>query len=244
LTKALKSTYRLILSLFLLIAGLNVFAQPDSIPPRADSTKTVADSADLRVTDSTGKFVQVDTVIKLAPSISHNSTIDSILKYHSPRKAAIRSALVPGLGQIYNKKYWKVPIVYGALGVSASIFVYNLKWYRRTRFAYTAKDEALPKVDPITGAPITPDSTKYWQIHPSLINLEMNAIRSYRDEFRRNVDYSALFFLVIWGLNVVDATVDAHLKSFDVSPDLSFRLKFGQSPMAGTNGLSFILAFK
>ena len=185
--------------------------------------------------DSVKKMIPVDSLSKVATPISDKNNVDSILKYHSPKKAAIRSAILPGLGQIYNKKYWKLPIVYGALGISGSVFVYNLKWYRRTRFAYKAKDEAMHN---------PPDSTNYWKIHPTLINLDMNAIRSYRDEFRRNVDYSALFFIVLWGLNVVDATVDAHLKSFDVSPDLSFRVKFGQSQMAGTNGVSLVLAFK
>ena len=69
----------------------------------------------------------------------------------------------------------------------------------------------------------------------------MNALRSYRDEFRRNIDYSILAIMVLWGLNVVDATVDAHLKPFDVSPDLSLQIKPGHSEFAGTNGLSLIL---
>ena len=118
------------------------FAQVDTTQ-RRDSAQVVPDSAMIRVNDSTGKFVPVDSAINMAAPISYNSKIDSVLKHHSPRKAAIRSALVPGLGQVYNKKYWKNPIIYGALGISASIFVYNLKWYRRTRFAYTAKYEAI-----------------------------------------------------------------------------------------------------
>ena len=89
-----------------------------------------------------------------------------------------------------------------------------------------------------------PDSNDYRKIQPNLLPLDINALRSYRDEFRRNIDYSALAFLVLWGLNVVDATVDAHLKAFDVSPDLSFKLQFGHSEMAGTNGLSLVLAFR
>ena len=152
---------------------------------------------------------------------------------HSPKKAAIRSALVPGWGQFYNKKYWKIPIVYGALGVSAGVFVFNLQNYKDLRFAYKARYNAT-----------LGDSSNLPFIKPELVPLDINALRSYRDYYRRNIDYSALVFILLWGLNVVDATVDAHLKAFDVSPDLSFRFRFGQSQMAGTTGLSLVLAFK
>ena len=217
----------------LMNVGMNAFAQEDSATKKIDTTVKDTDTSRLKVTDSTGQFTPVDSVIKQSAPVSDNSKIDSVLKNHSPRKAAVRSAIVPGLGQVYNRKYWKLPIIYGALGISASVFVYNLKWYRRTKFAYIAKNEAADG-----------DSTNYWQIHPSLVRLDENAIRNYRDEFRRNVDYSALFFILLWGLQVVDATVDAHLMSFDVSPDLSFKLKFGTSPMAGTNGVSLIVALR
>ncbi len=69
----------------------------------------------------------------------YKNRYDSATKAHSPRVAAIRSALLPGLGQIYNKKYWKLPIVYGALGTTAGIFIYNLGYYKDTRFAYKVK---------------------------------------------------------------------------------------------------------
>jgi hypothetical protein len=185
-----------------------------------------------------------DSLMKVAEPLSNDKKIDSVIKYHSPKKAAFRSAVIPGWGQAYNKKYWKIPIVWGALGVSGSVFVYNLTQYKDLRFAYTARYEAQTPRKDAAGNPLPPDSTKYFQIRPDLVNLDLNAVRSYRDDYRRNIDYSALFFILLWGLNVVDATVDAHLKSFDVSPDLSFRFKFGRSEMAGTNGASFILAFK
>jgi hypothetical protein len=74
--------------------------------------------------------------------------------------------------------------------------------------------------------------------------LSPNSIRSARDEFRRYVDYSALVFILLWGLNVIDAAVDAHLKNFDVSPDLSLQFRAGYSDMARTNGISLVLTFK
>lgn len=166
------------------------------------------------------------------------ATEDSIRKTHSPRKAAIRSAILPGWGQIYNKKYWKLPIVYGGLGAVGYVFVYNLKNYRNTRFAYQAKYKAALPVN--QGR----DSTDYWKIIPELLPLSSESLRFYRNEFRRDIDYSVLFFLIIWGLNIVDATVDAHLKGFDVSPDLGLKIKPGHSSMANTTGISFVLNFK
>jgi hypothetical protein len=176
--------------------------------------------------------VPVDTLAP-APEKKMNR-YDSAMLRHSPRTAAIRSAILPGLGQIYNKKYWKLPIVYGALGGCAGVFFYNLNNYRDTRFAYRVKYNMRVN---------RTDSALFSQINPLLKPLEEESLRYYRDQFRRDIDYSVLFFLILWGLNVVDATVDAHLKSFDVGPDLSFQLKPGRSELAGTNGISLVLKF-
>lgn len=157
---------------------------------------------------------------------------DSISRVHSPRTAAIRSAILPGWGQIYNKKYWKLPIVYGALGTCAGVFVYNLNNYKDTRFAYRVKYNMRVN---------RTDSALFSQISPLLKPIDEESLRYYRDQFRRDIDYSVLFFLILWGLNVVDATVDAHLKSFDVGPDLSIQVKPGRSALAGTSGLSVVL---
>jgi hypothetical protein len=78
-------------------------------------------------------------------------------------------------------------------------------------------------------------------IDPRFKNLSTNAIHSYRTAFRQNVDYTVLFFIAFWGLNVVDATVDAHLKAFDVNDNLSLQFKQGYSPMANTTGFSLVL---
>lgn len=204
-------------------------AQTDSLTKQQDSLRKVP----------------VDSLGVVATPFKNQKKVDSVLKNHSPRKAALRSALIPGWGQIYNKKYWKLPIVYGALGVSGGVFVYYLQTYKNLRFAYKGRIEALPKRNPITGLQIPGDSTNYNKIsEPFLKVIDINALRSYRDEFRRDIDFSALAFILLWGINVVDATVDAHLKTFDVSPDLSFQFKFGHSDMAGTNGVSLVLSFK
>jgi hypothetical protein len=126
-------------------------------------------------------------------------------------KASLRSAILPGLGQIYNKKYWKVPIVYGILAIPVSTFSYNSTWYKKTRFAYSARSDA--------------DTTNDKLIAPELQPLATASLKLYRNEFRKGMDFSILGLLVLWGLNVADAAVDGHLKTFDISDDLSMRLK-------------------
>jgi uncharacterized protein DUF5683 len=153
-------------------------------------------------------------------------------KTWDPKVAARRSAIIPGWGQAYNKKYWKIPIVYTGLGISGYVFVNNIKIYKEYKFAYSARIKAQET---------PPDSTDYHQLDPIYKVLSPNSIRSARDEFRRYVDYSALVFLLLWGLNVVDAAVDAHLKNFDVSPDLSLQIRPGYSDMAQTSGVSLVL---
>jgi hypothetical protein len=156
---------------------------------------------------------------------------DSAMLAHSPKIAAKRSAMLPGLGQIYNKKYWKLPIVYGGLGISAGVFAFNMKWYKRTRFAYKVL--------------FLKDTASFTKVHPQLQFLvnsnALDNLRYYRNQYRRDIDYSVLAFLILWGLNVVDASVDAHLMSFDVSPDLSLKIKPGYSEVANTTGLSLVL---
>ena len=159
---------------------------------------------------------------------------DSLKSKHSPHKATIRSLIIPGWGQAYNKKYWKIPIVYTAIGIPVGFFIYNKKMYK----------EASKAAEMLSATP--PDTADYKnrideQFYfffnstdplPSLIN--------YRNEFRKNMDYSILFVLVFWGLNVVDATVDGHLKDFDVSDNLSMRLKPIILSGSTTAGLSVV----
>jgi Family of unknown function (DUF5683) len=181
----------------------------------------------LQATDSSGTaaVAKIDSITKPAKPLA----------VHSPRKAAIRSAILPGLGQIYNKKYWKLPIVYGALGVTGYIFVDNVKTYKEYRHAYGVRFRY--------GQPTatSADTADYNALLPLYRIVGVEALRTSRDRFRQYIDYSVLFFVLFWGLNVVDATVDAHLKGFDVSPDLSIYIKPGRSEMAGTNGLSLVM---
>ena len=154
--------------------------------------------------------------------------IDTSKKYN-PGIAIVRSAILPGWGQATNKKYWKIPIVYAALGITAGIFFHNVKQFTEAKKAYanaidgdTSNDSQIPQ--------------PYYSVKG-----QPERIKTFRNQVRQNVDYSALFIILFWGLNVVDATVDAHLKTFDVSDNLSVQIKPGYSPMANSNGISLVL---
>jgi hypothetical protein len=111
-------------------------------------------------------------------------------KIYDPKVAARRSAIIPGWGQAYNKKYWKMPIIYGGLGVTGYIFVNNIKIYKEYKFAYSARIKAQPP---------TLDSTDYHQLDNIYKVLSPNSIRSARDEFRRYVDYSGVGIYITLG---------------------------------------------
>lgn len=150
-------------------------------------------------------------------------------KAYNPRIATYRSAIIPGWGQATNKKYWKVPIVYAALGTTAYIFFRNVKQFREAKSAYINATDGNPGNDSLIPQP-------YYSVKD-----QPERIRNFRNQVRQNVDYTVLFFIAFWGLNVVDATVDAHLKTFDVSDDLSLQIKPGYSQLANTNGISLVL---
>ncbi|MBK8610457.1 MAG: hypothetical protein IPL84_11105 [Chitinophagaceae bacterium] len=151
-------------------------------------------------------------------------------KRYNPNIATYRSAILPGWGQVTNKSYWKVPVVYAALGVTTYIFFRNVKQFREAKDAYINATDGDPSNDGEIPQP-------YYTVKD-----QPERIKSFRNEVRQNVDYSILFFILFWGLNVAEATVDAHLKTFDVSDDLSLQIKPGYSELAKTNGLSIVLS--
>jgi len=124
--------------------------------------------------------------------------------YQNPNKAALMSAIIPGLGQIYNKKYWKVPIVYAGFGTLAFFINYNQKGYLKWKQAYIDfPDYKLEYTFPLTLEQI--DRTK-------------NSYKRYRD---LSIIGTAGFYL----LQIIDATVDAYLFDWDVSDDISLRVE-------------------
>ncbi len=142
----------------------------------------------------------------------------------SPAKAAFYSAVLPGLGQAYNGSYWKIPLVYGALGAGVYFIVDNNNEYHRYRDAYKRRLAGYED-DEFIGVL----STK------SLIEAQK--------QFRRNKELSMLITVGIYVLNIIEANVDAHLSQFNVSEDLSFKpnMEFDEISGSANYGLVFKL---
>ena len=198
-------------------------AQIDTIP----STFKTADSNLVKKKLEKEKSHTADSLARVARRIK------------SPRKATLLSTFVPGAGQIYVRKYWKAPICWAAVGIPAYTYFYNRGWYHKTQRAISLLDpyntSGLPY--PTTGDSINLVDPK---LRAFMIPGGEQQLLSYRNEFRKDEDYSILFFLLFWGLNVVDATVDAHLTSFDVSNQLSLHLQ-QPSEGAGSSGMGIAL---
>jgi hypothetical protein len=179
---------------------------------------------------------QDSTVVKADSIIPSKKDTVIKKKWHDPKKATIRSAILPGWGQIYNREWWKAPIVWGALGTCAGIWIYNNTWYHRTKSAFEIR--------------VDNDTARFGEIHERLFDqttglpLTAQSLQFYRNQFRKNRDYSALWFIITWGLNVVDATVFGHLKNFDVSDDLSLNIKPNLNPLNKSAGFSLALSVK
>lgn len=121
----------------------------------------------------------------------------------TPAKAAFYSAILPGLGQAYNKKYWKIPLVYGAIGTSLYFYIDNNKKYHDYRDAYKRRLEGY-----------NDDDYKF---------LDDSRLIAGQKFYQRNRDLSALFVVAFYVLNIIDANVDAALIQFNVNERLSMR---------------------
>ncbi|KQO20337.1 hypothetical protein ASF10_16765 [Flavobacterium sp. Leaf82] len=152
------------------------------------------------LTGTVSIFAQVkkDTVL-IVKDTSQLQEIDPL----TPAKAAFYSAILPGLGQAYNKKYWKIPLVYGAIGTSLYFYIDNNNKYRDYRNAYKRRLEGYNDDD--------------YQF------LDESRLVAGQKFYQRNRDLSALFVVGFYVLNIIDANIDAALIQFNVSERLSMR---------------------
>jgi len=137
--------------------------------------------------------------------------------YPNPRLAAL-FGVIPGGGQMYNKKWWKLPIVYGVMGGMLWWQQDNLKEYRKLRYNYRLLVDGDPKTNP-TDSPYN--------------RIDAASMKSYRDQFYKYTELTTLGLGLTFLLSITDAFVDAHLSRFDTSDDLGFRLEPGVQEASG-----------
>ena len=148
-----------------------------------------------------------------------------------PKRALWLSLILPGAGQIYNRKYWKLPIIYGGFLGCAYALIWNQQMYRDYSQAY------LDIMDD------DPRTCSYLDMLPPRYDITgkeeqfKNVFKRKKDFYRRYRDLSAFCFVGVYILSVIDAYVDAQLSAFDITPDLSMRIAptvLGSSPTFGS----------
>ena len=160
--------------------------------------------------DSTTKSQGTDTIKSVPVSAVDTVTvIDTLTHKHSIRKATLLSAVLPGAGQIYNKKYWKLPIIYGAFAGLGYLIHFNNEQFKIYESALIARQDDDPNT-----------------VDTEYINKYSDEnLRTLSDYYHRNRDLSVVFTVLVYALNIIDAHVDAHLYSFDISDDLSMQVQ-------------------
>jgi len=163
----------------------------------------------LLVLFSFNSFGQQNGELKIKPQDSLTTKkihIDPL----SPAKAAFYSAVLPGLGQVFNKQYWKVPVIYAGLGAGVAIYSYNHKEYNRFRDAYKRRILGLPDTD------------------VKFINFTDTHLIEAQRFHKKNRDLALLGTALFYILNIVEANVSAHLAQFNVNEDLTLNPSFYQ----------------
>lgn len=135
--------------------------------------------------------------------------INQEIKLHSPKKASLYSAVLPGLGQAYNKKYWKIPVVYAGFAGCAYLITTNNVEYKKFIAAYEWLDGGS------VGDPPNDYALRYGSSE-QLINGQTT--------YRRALEQSVILTVLWYGLNIIDASVDAHFYYFDINEDLSLSI--------------------
>ena len=154
-------------------------------------------------------FTTASTLFSQNTFESDTIAVDSVkIRKHSPTLATLLSTAIPGAGQVYNKKYWKVPIIYAGMGTSLYFAFSNHSNYKKYKEAYVTRlDEDETTIDEFDGL------------------LTDENLRTNMDAYRRNRDYSYIITGLFYVMNIVYATVDAHLFSFPVNDNLTFHFE-------------------
>lgn len=174
--------------------------------------------------------------------VSKIAKIDSVKKPYKiiPRLATLHSLMVPGWGQIYNRQYWKLPLVYGGFAVNIYYIITNQKRYTYYKQQYISNFQ-------VTSPPSSAEIFLYGDtsgIPREYTSAQLNTIVN---GYRRNRDGSYLFLAVVWAANIIDANVTAHLKTFDLTDDISLKIQptlTSPDMMNAVYGAKLTFAFK
>lgn len=154
-------------------------------------------------------------------------------EFPSPRSVLFKSMIVPGWGQIENRQIWKVPIIYGMFAGVGVYAVHLNTQYQDYRAAYYNSNQG------------DDNDFRFGPTPERLQNVNSNQLQSVRDNFRNQRDFMFIAMGLAYGLNILDAYVYAHMRSFDVSDDLSARTMIGPTIIAdGSPGLSIKISIK
>ncbi len=146
----------------------------------------------------------------------------------APSRAAFYSAVLPGLGQAYNKKYWKIPLVWGAIGTSTYFYIKNNNDFNRYRNAFKLRRAGRPdEFDNLGGHPFISD----------------NGLRRAQDIFKKNRDLSLFVTIGFYILNIIEANVDAHLPDTALDPNISFNPSLFTVPVTNQTAFGATLSF-
>ncbi len=217
--KKIRILYCLGILLFLLLVGYRGSAQavPDTSLNKI-IPDSLADRKEAELKERTTVIAPIAPAADVAPAVKGPFQ-------PKPKKSALYAAILPGSGQIYNRQYWKVPVVYGLVAVAGYFLVDNTKNYRNYRKAYVSRLTNPAFQDEYTG------------------RYSLTDIQTRQDYYKKNLDLTYLLTGVGYILQVVDALAFAHLKNFDVSPNLSMRMAPAAAPNGGI-GLGLAIAWK
>jgi hypothetical protein len=182
------------------------------------------------------------TVVKDATNLIGKHSFHLLPAEHSPKVAGIASAIIPGLGQAYNKKYWKIPIVYAGIATAGYFIYYNYTIYSNFKKAYESRID----LDSTSSL----ESFDVWYITSTqpvyLAGFETSGLQTVQNSYRGYLDLSVIVAAGVYALNIVDAVVDAHLYDFDVGDDLSLNIRPFLTPGIhgkGSQGITLTLNF-
>lgn len=178
-------------------------------------------------------FSQTETD-SLSTQIPNEMVVDSVVRKPmnilAPSKAAFYSAVLPGLGQAYNKKYWKIPIVYAALGTGIYFYIDNDKTYQRYRDAYKSRLAGYTN-DEFYGDGATP-------------KVSSDGLIRAQNTLRRNKELSILITAGLYVLNIIDANVDAHLLQYNLDENLALKPHFQYDEQENATNVGVTLNLK